>query len=80
MKFRSATTVTFPDRFGRRVASLALAILLGSFLPGCVAARGMMAIGHRDPMAGAPRLKNVKNPRVEDVLAHLNQNTPTVSA
>ena len=80
MKFRSATTVTFPDRFGRRVASLALAILLGSFLPGCVAARGMMALGHRDPMAGAPRLKNVKNPRVEDVLAHLNQNTDRVQS
>ena len=38
----------------------------------------MMWKRHRDPMAGAPCLKNISNPPIEEVVEHLNQNTDRI--
>ena len=64
----------------RPIGPLALALLIGISLPGCLSARGLLAFHHRDPMAGAPRLKNAQNPRVEEVVAFLNQNTNRIQS
>ena len=39
-----------------------------------------MSNRHRDPMAGAPRLKNPSNPPLEEVVAHLNRNTDRIQS
>lgn len=78
MNRKSAATSQWQFSCGRLAFSLILAFVASGFLPGCLAARGMLAMHHRDPMAGAPRLRNVRNPRVEEVVAHLNQNTDRV--
>ena len=44
-------------------------------LPGCMSLRGMGGFAARDPMAGAPRLRNHENPAKEELVAHLNRNT-----
>lgn len=63
--------------FVRIVLHFVLAISLGP-LAGCITTRNMMSLSYRDPMAGAPRLKNNKNPRLEEVVSHLNRNTELV--
>lgn len=79
MNSSSAITVARPCRCLNR-SLLLLTVVIACNLSGCVTARGMLALHHRDPMAGAPRLKNAKNPRVEEVLAHLNQNTDRIDS
>ena len=77
MNQNSTTDLSWYRRL-RPISSLIFALIVGNFLPGCVAARGIMVFHQRDPMAGAPRLRNTKNPRVDEVVAHLNQNTDRI--
>ena len=69
-------------RFGltRQSYFMLLSLIVCGTLPGCLSARGLIATRHRDPLAGAPRLQNVRNPRVEEVVAHLNQNTNRIQS
>ena len=80
MKRESATASEMRIPFERIAFALILATVACCGLPGCLAARGMMAFHQRDPMAGAPRLRNSRNPRVEEVVAHLNQNTDRIQS
>ena len=57
--------------------ALLLAVVIGAILPGCITSRGLFS-RNRDHMAGAPRLRNSKNPGIEEVVAHLNQNTDRI--
>ncbi|HEY0980552.1 hypothetical protein [Schlesneria sp.] len=58
--------------------SLSLLLFVVVSLSGCVSGRGIIWKRARDPMAGAPCLKNVSNPSIEEVVAHLNQNTDRI--
>jgi hypothetical protein len=80
MKNSSAAIPVTHGRLTRSVMSFAMAMVMLGLLPGCLTARSMMAMRHRDPMDGAPRLKNSKNPRVDEVIAHLNQNTDRIES
>lgn len=80
MKRESALPVKNRIPFRRFAVSFVLASVACGFLPGCLVARGMLAIHQRDPLAGAPRLRNARNPRVEEVVAHLNQNTERIQS
>lgn len=80
MKARSAAYTADPHRKRRGAITMVILLFLGSTLPGCVTARNMIALHHRDPMAGAPRMRNAKNPKVDEVLAHLNQNTNKIES
>lgn len=59
----------------RSILLLLLGFAAGTVLSGCASFRGMMAGRYRDPMAGAPRLQNTANPQMNEIVAHLNQNT-----
>lgn len=67
------------NRLIRQTAVLLAGICLCTMLSGCVSAR-MMMVSRRDPMAGARRLSNAKNPKLEEVVAHVNQNTELVQS
>ncbi len=64
----------------RRGSLLMLALLLATVQTGCISVRTMMVGRQPDPMAGAPRLQNCNNPRIEEVVAHLNQNTDRIQS
>ena len=74
---RTITAANRPARrrYGRSCSVLFLSLAIGCVLPGCITTRGIFPKRHRDHMAGAPRLKNAKNPQLEDVVEHLNRNT-----
>ena len=56
------------------------AILFAAVLPGCASARSMMAFRQVDPMAGAPKLQNVSNPHIDDLVSHLNRNVDRIQS
>jgi len=74
-KFLSRKTVRTS---GTRIVVLAVAVVVVGLMSGCATGRGMMWKRHRDPMAGAPCLKNISNPPIEEVVEHLNQNTDRI--
>ena len=39
-----------------------------------------MPVRFRDPMAGAPRLRNIQNPQMEEIVSLLNQNTQRIQS
>ena len=63
---------------GTQIVLLTLAVLVAGMASGCATGHGMMWKRHRDPMAGAPCLKNISNPPIEEVVEHLNQNTDRI--
>ena len=54
---------------------LLLAFVFVTSCSGCMGVRGMLMMNQRDPMSKAPRLSCGADPRLEDVVAHLNRNT-----
>jgi hypothetical protein len=62
----------------RRLLQPALLILLElastSSMTGCASFRWMMASRNRDLLSGAPQLRNVNNPQMEEIVAHINRN------
>lgn len=64
----------------RMLLRMVLATIVVPMFSGCITARNMMSISYRDPMAGAPKLPNHKNPRLEEVVAHVNRNTERVES
>lgn len=62
----------------QRTAFLLLAMQLAVMSTGCISLRGMSSFRYRDPLAGAPRLPNPTSPQIEEVVAHLNQNTDRI--
>ena len=70
----SRSRFTIVSRSGP-VGMLLLALIAATVLPGCMLTRNMMALRHRDPMAGAPRLRSVGDPQLEELVTHLNENT-----
>lgn len=65
---------------GSRLVIMTVSLLLAGMLSGCATGRGAMWRRQRDPMAGAPCLKNVSNPPIEEVVEHLNQNTDRIQS
>jgi hypothetical protein len=63
-----------------RLGLLILALIAVTTMPGCISGRGMIAFHRRDPMAGAPRLRNASNPQLEDLVTHLNDNTNRIQS
>src|SRR5437868_2586014 len=70
-----------PNRSGRHhLMLLCLTLVAGISLPGCVSGRYMMPGRQRDPMAGAPKLPNGNDAALEEIVAHLNQNTTRIQS
>lgn len=61
----------------QRILLLLLGLMTITTSSGCMWGRAM-GIRFRDPMAGAPRLRNINNPQMEEIVAHLNQNTQRI--
>lgn len=59
----------------RSILCIAVLIVTLMSLSGCAGRRGLLAMGAKDPMAKAPRLSCGSDPRMEEVVAHLNRNT-----
>jgi len=74
-----STVATGPVPF-HRAAFVLLAVLVTIPAPGCISVRGLSSFHHRDPLAGAPRLSNPTTPQIEEVVAHLNQNTDRIQS
>ena len=59
----------------RRLFHVFVFFLMVYPLSGCLAGRNLMAFRQKDPMAGAPRLSTSEQLQLEDVVAHVNENT-----
>jgi hypothetical protein len=62
----------------RHALRMLLAIVLVYGASGCTMARVMISRRAPDPMAGAPRLQNSNIPSMQQVVAHINQNTDLI--
>jgi hypothetical protein len=80
MTRRDVAMIRTRRAFAHPVSLCVLALAVASALPGCFTSRSMFAGRQRDPMAGAPRMRNVSNPPLEEVVAHLNRNTDRIQS
>lgn len=63
-----------------RLVLIALALISVAEGAGCATWRMSMLNRQSDPMAGAPHLSNSKNPPLQELVAHLNQNTERIQS
>lgn len=75
-----AVTPAATCKLTRQAGLFLFALLCGTVFSGCATARSMMSIRQQDPMAGAPRLRNVKSPSLDEIVAHHNRNTDKIES